>query len=107
MFNILHIDTTDSTITRVGIQKGKETQWYEEKTGETKSQNVLQLIKKALASEKLELTDLTKIMIITGPGSFTGIRVGVTVANVLGWELKIPVNGKKIATPQYQASKFD
>ncbi len=38
------------------------------------------------------------IEVETGPGSFTGLRVGVSVANALGFALRIPVNGKKIET---------
>lgn len=41
---------------------------------------------------------LTGIEVEIGPGSFTGLRVGVSVANALGFSLNIPVNGKKIET---------
>lgn len=41
---------------------------------------------------------LTRIEVETGPGSFTGLRVGVAVANALGFSLNIPVNGKKTET---------
>lgn len=41
---------------------------------------------------------LTQIKVETGPGSFTGLRVGVAVANALAYSLNIPVNGKKIET---------
>lgn len=41
---------------------------------------------------------LKGIEVETGPGSFTGIRVGVSVANALGYSLGIPVNGKILET---------
>ncbi|HBQ51259.1 TPA: hypothetical protein DD690_04750 [Candidatus Daviesbacteria bacterium] len=41
---------------------------------------------------------LKAIEVETGPGSFTGLRVGVSVANALGFALNIPVNEKKIET---------
>lgn len=41
---------------------------------------------------------LKGIEVETGPGSFTGLRVGVAVANALGLALGIPVNGKKMET---------
>jgi|SRR3989344_51145 len=58
---------------------------------------------------KKKLVDVTSIEVDTGPGSFTGTRVGVAVANALGFSLNIPVNGKKgkIALPKYAKSKFD
>ena len=39
------------------------------------------------------LTDLKGIVIYQGPGSFTGLRIGITVANALAHELKIPIVG--------------
>jgi len=41
---------------------------------------------------------LEGIEVETGPGSFTGLRVGVSVANALGFSLGISVNGKKMET---------
>lgn len=35
-----------------------------------------------------DIKDIDKIFIVTGPGSFTGIRVGVTAAKVIAWALK-------------------
>ena len=46
--------------------------------------------------------DITEIILAMGPGSFTGLRVGATVANALGYLLDIPVDGKKeLAIPTY------
>ena len=57
------------------------------------SQVLLSLIKKIV-----DTSDIKGIEVETGPGSFTGLRVGVSVANALGFALNIPVNGKKIET---------
>ena len=59
------------------------------------SQKVLPMIVKILDKYKLELKDLTEIEVNTGPGSFTGIRVGISIANALGQVLNIPINSKK------------
>jgi len=104
----LFIDTSDSSQTTVAlIIDGIRKEYIEVTNKETKSQNILPLIEKALQSEELTFKDLTDIKVHPGPGSFTGVRVGVSVANVLGWSLKIPVNGKRMELPIYEASKFD
>ena len=59
------------------------------------SQVVLPFIKKLLDENKLSLKQIDGILVNTGPGSFTGLRVGISVANALGYALKIPVNRKK------------
>ena len=56
------------------------------------------LIEKLLKKHGLEYKDLKRIGVETGPGSFTGLKVGVSVANALGFSLGIPVNGKKVET---------
>ena len=73
------------------------------------SQVLLPMIVKILKKNKLSFSDLTGIEVNVGPGSFTGTRVGVAVANTLGFALNIPVNNKKgkIVLPVYEKSKFD
>ncbi|MFC4800406.1 tRNA (adenosine(37)-N6)-threonylcarbamoyltransferase complex dimerization subunit type 1 TsaB [Neobacillus sp. GCM10023253] len=38
-------------------------------------------------------SDLTKIVVAKGPGSYTGVRIGVTIAKTLAWTLNIPLVG--------------
>lgn len=97
---ILHIDTKNQKIIRISLkQKGKIIKSLSKKN-EYGSQVLLPLIEKFLKSQKqkLEFKDLTGIEVEKGPGSFTGLRVGVSVANALGFALGIPVNGKKLET---------
>ena len=35
--------------------------------------------------------DIKKIVVVNGPGSFTGIRIGLTFAKTLAWSLSIPI----------------
>ncbi len=62
------------------------------------SQVILPLIERLLKENNLDFKDLVGIEVATGPGSFTGLRVGVSVANALGFSLGIPINGKEIET---------
>ena len=37
--------------------------------------------------------DLDKIVVAKGPGSYTGVRIGVTIAKTFAWTLNIPLVG--------------
>jgi tRNA A37 threonylcarbamoyladenosine modification protein TsaB len=47
-----------------------------------------------LKQQGLKPTDITEIEVNPGPGSFTGSRVGVTIANALAFALGIQVNSQ-------------
>ncbi len=101
---ILRIDTRggstakDRKVIKVSLKKeGKEVAGLSAEN-EYGSQALLPLIFKLLRTTNFELKTLQGIEVETGPGSFTGLRVGVSVANALGFALGIPVNGKKIET---------
>lgn len=99
----LLIDTSKSDKTIVGLDDKS----WQFGTKAYKSQQLLSLIDKTLRKKKKTLEDLTEIEVNLGPGSFTGLRVGVAVANALGWVLKIPVNDKKVGEsvePEYDKS---
>ena len=57
------------------------------------SESLILEIEKLLKNNSKNYKNLTKIITINGPGSFTGIRTSVTVAKVLGLTLNIPVCG--------------
>ncbi len=48
-------------------------------------------LEKFLKHQKVKMSDLTKVVVCSGPGSFTGIRVGVSLAQALAFALHIPV----------------
>lgn len=39
----------------------------------------------------IDKKDINRIVVVNGPGSFTGIRIGLTIAKVMGYALDIPV----------------
>jgi tRNA threonylcarbamoyladenosine biosynthesis protein TsaB len=88
----LYIDTSDREKIVVGLDKKR----FTAKARENSSQKLLPFIVEILEKEGSSFERITEIEVATGPGSFTGLRVGVSVANALGWVLKIPVNGKNL-----------
>jgi tRNA threonylcarbamoyl adenosine modification protein YeaZ len=57
------------------------------------SEKLVVEIEKALSKLKLNYKSIKKIIVITGPGSFTGIRSAITFAKTLNLYLKIKVIG--------------
>jgi len=55
------------------------------------SENLLRLIDRLLAKNKLSRVQLQGIICVAGPGPFTSLRIAVTIANTLAYTLQIPV----------------
>ncbi len=93
---LLFIDTTNNKKILVGISiNGKK--FIEEEVVPAKSaQRVLPLIEGILKKHKLTPSDITAIKVNQGPGSFTGVRVGVAIGNACAFVLGIPINGTLI-----------
>lgn len=92
----LHIDTTDREKIVVGI----DTERFETEARSGSSQKLLPFIDELLTKKGKTIKDISDIEVATGPGSFTGIRVGVSVAQTLAWSLKVPLNGKVVLKEQ-------
>lgn len=54
-------------------------------------QNLMTMIQSVLKKRSLQIGDLTAIAVSEGPGSFTGIRIGVSAARALAQALSLPV----------------
>lgn len=49
-------------------------------------------IRELLASQNRQLSDIEGIACYGGPGSFTGLRIGITVGNALAYALRVPIS---------------
>ncbi len=61
--------------------------------GAARGRYVLPAVEALLEDADARVADLEAVVVDVGPGSFTGIRVGVTTAKSLAWALSIPVTG--------------
>lgn len=52
------------------------------------SSNFMVLINNIFSKNNVKIEDVDKFFVAVGPGSFTGIRIGVTCAKVMAWALK-------------------
>lgn len=104
MGNILYINTSDTDKVKITIDINSKKYTKISKSKKLRSQTTLISIKNLLKQNKLSLKDLSEVRVRRGPGSFTGLRVGIAIANSLSMLLKIPVNNKRVGdleTPVY------
>lgn len=87
---------TDNPKAEIGLfydtgQKRQYKQWLAHKQLADSIHKELDIILKA---ESKTLLDISGIVCFKGPGSFTGLRIGLVVANTLAYSLMIPVVGE-------------
>jgi tRNA threonylcarbamoyladenosine biosynthesis protein TsaB len=88
---MLAIETSVPTA-RVAVLGGDgEVRAQAEKTAARHSSNLLKLCDEALGAAGLKLADLAAIACGAGPGSFTGLRVGLAVAKGLALPTSLPL----------------
>lgn len=96
----LFIDTTDNTKVVVCLTIDDQEFVKEKKVEARSAQLVLSLIDELFQEHAVSPKDLDEVEVNVGPGSFTGVRVGVSIANALAFALEIPVNKTKIINGQ-------
>lgn len=105
----LLIDTSTSNLT-VSIINNKEVIYkYQETILSDMSSKLLPIIDNGLKELNLKLENIDKIFVVNGPGSFTGIRVGVTVAKTIAWALKkdiIPLSSLELIATTNTLKKY-
>lgn len=87
----LFIDTHSSNIVLILYKDKKIVKKITQESNMSHSVYCLPLIKKLLSENNIELKDLGLILVVNGPGSFTGIRIGMTIAKMVAYSLNIPI----------------
>ncbi len=67
------------------------------------ARDMLAYLRDRLAEHGATLPDIKGIGVFRGPGSFTGLRIGITVVNTLAASLEVPIVGVTGAEWQEQA----
>jgi len=88
---LLHIEST-STVCSVAISKDADLVAIKElNNGYTHAENLHVFIDELLKGNTLKPSDLSAISISSGPGSYTGLRIGFSAAKGLAYTLQIPL----------------
>ena len=88
---ILYIDTSSSFLYTGIVDNHKLITERKKEYGTKLSEEALPEIIEMMEEAKIKPTDINKIIVVKGPGSFTGIRIGITIAKVWAWGLNIPI----------------
>ena len=88
----LGIDTSNSPLSVALVKDGNV---LIEETSNLKinhSLTAMPVIEEMLKKANVSPSELTHIAVAEGPGSYTGVRIGLTLAKTLAWSLKIPLH---------------
>ena len=66
---------------------------YDQNSGRTHSRTLLPMAEALLAHAGLALGELDAVAAARGPGSFTGVRIGISTVKGLCWGLEKPAIG--------------
>jgi tRNA threonylcarbamoyl adenosine modification protein YeaZ len=87
----LFIDTHDKNVLIILYKDGKIINKENLETKNKHSEVAMPTIEKVLKDANVDVSDLGGIIVVNGPGSFTGERIAVTIAKTVSYALSIPV----------------
>lgn len=90
---ILAIDTSNYTLGVALLEENQVLGEYMTNLKKNHSVRIMPAIETLMKDCGRVPADLTKIVVAKGPGSYTGVRIGVTIAKTLAWTLNIPLVG--------------
>ena len=93
---VLYIDTSSDYLYSGIVVDDKLVSEVKEKYEKDLSKEALPRIIELFDKADITPKDIDKIIVVNGPGSFTGIRIGITIAKTIAWALNInitPISG--------------
>jgi tRNA threonylcarbamoyladenosine biosynthesis protein TsaB len=89
---LLAIDTAAPRL-QLALLRGEVADVLVEEMAQGQAERIFPAIEELLERNGVSYKDLRRIAVTTGPGSFTGLRIGLSAARGLGLALDIPVIG--------------
>lgn len=88
---ILSVDTSSNVCSVAIMEDDKCIVENSINDGKTHSENLMPLIEKTLQDNNVKLNSIELIAVVVGPGSFTGIRIGVASVKAIAEVLSVPI----------------
>lgn len=83
---------TDNPVAEIGLYKDDtQVSYYTWEAGRQLARDLLKVLHEQLQKNGCDWHDITGLVAFKGPGSFTGLRIGLTVANTLAYSEKAPI----------------
>ncbi|MBQ1459626.1 MAG: tRNA (adenosine(37)-N6)-threonylcarbamoyltransferase complex dimerization subunit type 1 TsaB [Oscillospiraceae bacterium] len=87
---ILALETSAKSVSAAVTENGIVLASVYQNTGLTHSRTLMPLVDAMLKNSGIPLEDIGLVAVASGPGSFTGLRIGVSAAKGLAWTLELP-----------------
>ncbi|HAQ56714.1 MAG TPA: tRNA (adenosine(37)-N6)-threonylcarbamoyltransferase complex dimerization subunit type 1 TsaB [Acholeplasmatales bacterium] len=87
----LFVDTATKSVLLALVIDGVVTDLVCQEGQNNHSVTILPLLDDLLKRQNIALRDLTELIVGIGPGSYTGVRIGVSIAKMIGYLNDIPV----------------
>lgn len=87
----LFISTFDKIITIGLLKDGKVLDTNIKESTQNHSVYTMPMIESILNKNEVDVKKIGEIIVVNGPGSFTGVRIGVTIAKTFAYTLNIPI----------------
>ncbi|RYG71143.1 tRNA (adenosine(37)-N6)-threonylcarbamoyltransferase complex dimerization subunit type 1 TsaB [Lentibacillus lipolyticus] len=91
--NILAMDTSNQAMGVAVLKDGQPLGELSTNIKKNHSVRLMPAIDHLMREVNMTPTDLDKIVAAKGPGSYTGVRIGLMTAKSMAWSLGIPVTG--------------
>ena len=98
---ILALETSAKAVSAAVSENGRILAAGYQDTGLTHSRTLMPIVEHILKNTDLKLSDMDAIAVAVGPGSFTGIRIGVSAAKGLAFSVDKPAVGVSTLAGRY------
>lgn len=83
---------TDNPVAEIGLWDGqKKISYHTWQADRQLAKDLLRVVHEQLAAQHVDWAAVTGMLVFEGPGSFTGLRIGITVANALAYGQHVPI----------------